>query len=327
MVTHDLVSTTIPAFSIIIAAYNDWEPLDQCLHSLAQQAGGPSFEVIIADDGSTEAAPEFIRRWQRCYPLTIDRQSHAGISGARNRGARISRGSVLLFVDADSRLQTNCLAALNSTIASSTQHNCFQLHLIGDCTGLVGRAEELRLMTIQNHMLQPNGCIRYLNTAGLAIWRSRVDVQRGLFDPVALRAEDTLLLSNLIQAGELPFFVPDALVQHATRLSLMESLWKSIRSAYLEGRTYEIIASRGVRIRVSHRERLSMLWSMWKASGQHSIGRSAWFVLVARQALQRMTSFFYHASGLLRELVSRPREKTSSKSATSATDRTHIDHS
>ena len=86
MVTHDLVSTTIPAFSIIIAAYNDWEPLDQCLHSLAQQAGGPSFEVIIADDGSTEAAPEFIRRWQRCYPLTIDRQSHAGISGARNLG-------------------------------------------------------------------------------------------------------------------------------------------------------------------------------------------------------------------------------------------------
>jgi hypothetical protein len=193
--------------------------------------------------------------------------------------------------------------------------------------GLVGKAEELRLLTIQNHMLQPNGCIRYLNTAGFAIRHSRVDVQRGLFDPVALRAEDTLLLSNLMQAGELPFFVPDAIVQHATPFSLMERLWKSIRSAYLEGRTYEIIASRGVRIRVSHRERLSMLWSMWKASGQPSIGRSAWFVLVAKQALQRMISFSYHASGLLRGLVSRPREKTSSKSATSATDQTHIDHS
>src|SRR5207245_676865 len=261
MVTHHLASSTNTLFSIIIAAYNDWESLDQCLQSLAQQAGGPSFEVIIADDGSTEPAPEFIRQWQRYYHLTIDRQPHSGISTARNRGAQLSRGSVLVFVDADSRLQTNCLAALNATIASSPQHNCFQLHLVGDCTGLVGRAEELRLQTIQNHTLQPNGCIRYLNTAGFAVRRSRVDIKRGIFDPAALRAEDTLLLSELMQAGELPLFVHDAIMQHATRLSLMASLRKSMRSAYLEGRTYEIIAMKGVRIRVSHRERPNVPWS------------------------------------------------------------------
>jgi len=322
MVTHDLASTTTPLFSIIIAAYNDWESLDQCLQSLAQQAGGPTFEVIIADDGSTELAPEFIRQWQRYYHLTIDRQPHSGISTARNRGAQLSRGSVLVFVDADSRVQTNCLAALNATITGSHQHNSFQLRLVGDCRGLVGRAEQLRLLTIQNHMIQPNGCIRYLNTAGFAIRRSRVDLKRGIFDPVARRAEDTLLLSNLMQAGELPFFVHDAIVQHATRLSLMGSLRKSIRSAYLEGRTYEIIAWRGVRIRVSQRERLRMLWSMWKTSGQHSIGRAAWFVLVAKQGLQRIISIAYRASGLLRTLVSRPREKASSKppSTTSPTE-------
>src|SRR5438094_3275579 len=314
MVTHDRASTTTPLFSIIIAAYNDWESLDQCLRSLAQQADGPSFEVIIADDGSTEPASEFIRQWQRYYHLTIDRGPHAGISTARNRGAQISRGSVLLFVDADSRLQKNCLAALNATITSSPQHNCFQLRLVGGCTGLVGRAEELRLQTIQNHTLQPTGCIRYLNTAGFAIRRSRVDIKRGIFDPAALRAEDTLLLSDLMQAGELPLFVHDAIVQHATRLSLMASLRKSIRSAYLEGKTYEIIAMKGVRIRVSHRERLSMLWSMWKTSGQPSIGRAAWFVLIVKQALQRIVSIAYHASGLVRTLLSRPREKANSNS-------------
>src|SRR2546427_4569753 len=314
MVTHNLAATTNPLFSIIIAAYNDWDPLDQCLQSLAQQADGPGFEVIIADDGSTEPAPEFIRQWQRYYHLTIDRQPHAGISTARNRGAQISRGSVLVFVDADSRLQANCLAALNAAITTSSQHNCFQLRLVGDCRGLVGRAEQLRLITIQDQMIQPNGCIRYLNTAGFAIRRSRVDIKRGIFDPVARRAEDTLLLSNLMQAGELPFFLDDAIVQHATRLSLMASLGKSIRSAYLEGRTYEIIASKGVRIRVSHRERLSMLSYMWKSSGQHSIiGRSAWFVVVARQALQRIISLTYHVLVLVRRtLVSRSRENANS---------------
>ena len=293
MVARDPISTTTPLFSIIIGVYNDWVPLDHCLRSLAQQTNAPSFEVIIVDDGSSEAAPEFIRQWTRCYPLTIVRQLHAGIPTARNRGIQISQGSVLLFIDADCRIQTGCLTALSATIAESPQHNCFQLHLVGDCSGLVGRAEELRLITFQSHMLQPDGRIRYLNTAGFAIRRARVSIEAGLFDPVALRAEDTLLLANLVQCGELPLFVANATVQHAIPLSLMECLLKDIRSAYVEGRSYDIIASKGVRIRVRHRERLRVLWSMWKTAGQSSIGRPAWFVLVARQTLQRIVSFGY----------------------------------
>src|ERR1035441_199926 len=54
-------STLVPRFSIVIPAYNDWIPLKQCLQSLAQQTNAPEFEVIIFDDGSTEAAPEYLR--------------------------------------------------------------------------------------------------------------------------------------------------------------------------------------------------------------------------------------------------------------------------
>jgi glycosyltransferase involved in cell wall biosynthesis len=283
----------MPLLSIIIAVYNDWIALDPCLRSVALQTHGPSFEVIVVDDGSDETAPEVISQWVSCFPLTIVRQSHAGVSAARNQGIRISNGAVLLFVDADCRLQTNCLDALSSTIAHYPQHDCFQLRLVGSCLNLIGRAEELRLITFQQHMLQPDGRIRYLNTAGFAIRRVRVDIEVGVFDPVALRAEDTLLLANLIEHGELPLFVPDAVVEHAIPLSLIGCLRKDIRSVYLEGSTYDIIASRGVKIRVTHRERLRLLLSMWKTSGQHSIGRTAWFVVVGRQALQRTISFGY----------------------------------
>jgi glycosyltransferase involved in cell wall biosynthesis len=299
----------MPPLSIIIAVYNDWIALDSCLRSLAQQTRGPGLEIIVVDDGSGEAAPEGIRQWERCLPLTIVRQSHAGISAARNYGIQISSGSILLFVDADCRLQTKCLSALESAIAASQQHNYFQLRLIGDSSRFVGRAEELRLTSLQNHFLQPNGCIRYLNTAGFAIRRSSVQIQIGLFDPIALRGEDTLLLANLIQREELPFFVTDAIVQHEVPLSLLECFLKDIRSAFLEGRTYAIIASRGIRIRMSHRERLDMLWSTWKSSKQPSIGRSAWFVLTVRQSLNRITSFVY------RLLPRRSDSQTASSSA------------
>ena len=96
-----------------------------------------------------------------------------------------------------------------------------------------------------------------------------------------------------MQNGKLPVFVPDAIVEHAIPLSLMQCVRKDIQSVSLEGAAYSIIASKGVRIRISHRERLRLLWLMWKAAGQDSIGRSAWFVLVVRQAIQRMISFAY----------------------------------
>jgi hypothetical protein len=196
-------------------------------------------------------------------------------------------------VDADCRLDNNCLTALSSAIASSPQHNCFQLRLVGNCSNLVGRAEELRLTTLQHHTLQPDGRIRYLNTAGFAIRRKRVNIEAGIFDPVALRAEDTLLLADLMQAGELPLFVGGAIVEHYIALSLVACFRKDIRSAYLERRAYNIIASRGIRLRQPHRKRLQLLISLWKTARQPSIGRAAWFVLVIRQAVRRMTSFLY----------------------------------
>lgn len=308
MVEGRAISITTPVFSVIIAVYNDWIALDHCLGSLAQQKQCPAFEVIVVDDGSSEAAPERIREWTHHLPLTIIAQSHAGIPTARNRGIQISKASVLLFVDADSRTQENCLAALAATIAESPQHDCFQLRLIGDCSERMGRAEELRLRSFQQHMLQPDGRIRYLNTAGFAIRRSRVNVEAGLFDPVALRAEDTLLLADLLERGEFPLFIAHATVKHAIPLSFMQCLVKDLRSAYLKAKTYDIIAAKGVRIRMSHRERLKMLSSMWKIAGQDSIGRSAWFILVARQTVQRIASFGYGSLGI------RPKSPSSTNS-------------
>jgi len=306
MVNQPPSTSATPQFSVIIAVYNDWGPLDQCLRSLAQQVNAPPFEVIVVDDGSGQPAPEFIRNYTRDFPLTIERLPHAGVSTARNHGLRIAKGPVIVFVDADSKLQADCFAVLASAIAQNPEHNSFQLRLTGDCSGLVGRAEQLRLLTLQKHMLQPDGRIRYLNTAGFAIRRTRVDPQLGLFDPTAMRGEDTLLMVNLMQAGELPVFVPQAVVQHAVPLSVTQYLRKAIRSAYVEGGTYKIIASKGVRIRVTQRERWNMLKSMWTASGEPTIGKTAWFVLTAKQTLQRGVSLYYRRFGAGSHASSKP---------------------
>ena len=100
-------------------------------------------------------------------------------------------------------------------------------------------------------MLQADGRIRYLNTAGFAIRRSRADMETAVFDSVALRGEDTLLLARLMQAGELPLFVTDAIVEHSIPLSLLGALRKDFRSAYLERPMYITVAESGVRIHLT----------------------------------------------------------------------------
>jgi glycosyltransferase involved in cell wall biosynthesis len=291
--------TPEPLFSVIIAVYNDWPQLEQCLQSLAEQTHAPPFEVIVVDDGGS-AAPEPITRWAAHYSLTVIRQTHQGISAARNRGIKGARGAVVVFVDADCKLQAGCLAALASAVNASPRQSSFQLKLVGDCSHLVGRAEALRLATLQDQLLQPNGCIHYLDTAGAAIRKTRVDVEHGLFDVRVRRGEDTLLLTDLIRDGELPLFVAGAVVQHAIRLSFTQYMLKAMRGAFVAEQAYAIIASKGVKIRVSHRKRLQMLLAMWKLSRRISTGRSAWFVTVSRQSLSRISSCLYRVMRSIR---------------------------
>jgi glycosyltransferase involved in cell wall biosynthesis len=289
MPPYDLNPTLgAPEFSIIIAVYNDWKLLADCLRSLSEQTNSPRIEVIIVDDGSHTPAPESIREWSRKFPLTVIREPHNGIPASRNRGIQNSAGSVLVFTDADCRLQPSCLSALASAIASDPDHSCFQLHLTGDSSGLTARAEELRLREIQSQTLQANGTIRYLNTAGFAIRRSKAVSQSELFHPAALRGEDTLLLVDFMQRGELPFFVADAIVRHVVSMSLVQCLRKDVRSAWLETKTFEMIEARGVQVRMSYYKRITMLISMWKTASRDSIGRAAWLVLVTRQSVQRI---------------------------------------
>ena len=279
--------SAVPAFSVVIPTYNDWASLELCLHSLELQKNAPTFEVVVVDDGSSSSVPELIAQWASRFPLRLIRAPHAGIAVSRNRGIEVSNGNIILSVDADCILAEDCLAELASAMEQSPQDHYFQLRLLGDCCGVVGRAEELRLRALQHVLLQPDGRIRYLNTAGFAIRREATQTRRALFDPLALRAEDTLLLSHLIRNGKLPLFVARATVTHAVRLSVIECLLKDFRSAPQEARAYRMIARSGIAIRMTNRKRWAILRFMWRASADPSIGRLTWFVLVARQTLQR----------------------------------------
>lgn len=286
-----------PTLSIIIPIYNDWKMLDGCLAALSQQAGA-ALEAIVVDDGSVESCPEFIRQWREQFPLKILEQEHRGVSAARNTGIHAAKGSLLFFIDADCRVQANCLSQLIDAAIQFPQENYFQLRLIGDPSVLTGRAEHLRLAVLQEQSVQADGHIRYANTAGFAVRRESPDASVSSFNTKTPRGEDTLLLANLVREGKLPLFTADAVVQHVVPRSVLKCFRKDISSGYLQGPAYAVIDAAGIRIRMSNRARLRMVIALWHAAKSCSGGRAAWIVLLARQLLERTTLFLCRWLGI-----------------------------
>ncbi|MBI3651053.1 MAG: glycosyltransferase family 2 protein [Acidobacteria bacterium] len=86
-----------PAFSVIVPVYNASPELRLCLAAL-QQSAYEDFEVIVVDDGSSEALESIVAPYQ-CRYVKLDRQQ--GPARARNRGAALAKGRYLVFIDAD----------------------------------------------------------------------------------------------------------------------------------------------------------------------------------------------------------------------------------
>jgi len=68
----------------------------------------PPFELIVVDDGSTDATADLVRV---IGGVTYLRQDNAGKSAALNRGIAVARGDMLLVLDDDDLLPTGALAA------------------------------------------------------------------------------------------------------------------------------------------------------------------------------------------------------------------------
>jgi glycosyltransferase involved in cell wall biosynthesis len=81
--------------SVVIPAYENAAGLEECLRALE---GGGAHEIIVVDDGSTDATSEVAERLG-AKVIRLERNSGAG--AARNRGAQEATGDVLLFVDSD----------------------------------------------------------------------------------------------------------------------------------------------------------------------------------------------------------------------------------
>jgi glycosyltransferase involved in cell wall biosynthesis len=91
-----------PMVSIIVPVYNVERYLERCIDSLLRQTLD-DFEILLINDGSTDASLSIAERYAANYPTKIKLHSkpNGGLGDARNYGIERARGEFIGFIDSD----------------------------------------------------------------------------------------------------------------------------------------------------------------------------------------------------------------------------------
>jgi glycosyltransferase involved in cell wall biosynthesis len=109
------VRTPSPSLSVVIPCRNAGLTLAAQLSALTGQSGGPAhWEVVVADNGSTDDSRQIAEDWPSLRPpvRVVPAHQKAGINYARNTGVQASRGQYVLCCDADDIVEPGWLDAM-----------------------------------------------------------------------------------------------------------------------------------------------------------------------------------------------------------------------
>jgi len=105
---------TYPPLTVLVAAYNEAASIAETLASIDRQDYPADLQVIVANDGSTDATADIVRSCAGRYPwlMLLDIRRNAGKANALNRALGSARHELVLTVDADSYLYRDALKCI-----------------------------------------------------------------------------------------------------------------------------------------------------------------------------------------------------------------------
>ncbi len=103
-------------FSIIIPALNEEKNIVKCLGSITnQEYPRKNYEIIVVDGNSNDNTVKVAKKYAK---VIIEKRR--GIGLARNRGAKIAKGEVLIFIDADTKVYGKLFEEMEKAFSDSS---------------------------------------------------------------------------------------------------------------------------------------------------------------------------------------------------------------
>jgi len=196
----------------VVPARNAASTIEGCLAALAEQTVRPG-EVIVVDDGSVDETADLARR----MGAKVLTQDHAGAGAARNLGAKIAQGDLLLFTDAD------CVPAadwVERLVAALADEGVVAARGVCKSNQLEAVARFAQLEYDEKHRQLAGRRYVDLVSTDSAVYRRDVFCGFGGFDEAFVASEDQDLSFRIARNGLKIVFAPDAVVTHHHRPTL-----------------------------------------------------------------------------------------------------------
>jgi glycosyltransferase involved in cell wall biosynthesis len=197
--------------SIIIPCFNASEAIAAQLEALAGQEWSESWEVIVADNGSTDQSLAIVERYRGLLPnlRVVDASGRRGAAHARNEGAKVAEGESIAFCDADDVVASGWLAAIGEALSRyDFVASRFDTEKLNDPWVQASQANPQK-DGVQKAWYPPY--LAHSGASGLAVKRIFHEAVGG-FDETLPVLEDTDYCFRVQLAGPELHFVPEATV-------------------------------------------------------------------------------------------------------------------
>ncbi|MDE5441505.1 glycosyltransferase [Bradyrhizobium sp. CSA207] len=195
----------VASVSVVIPARNAATYVGETIASALAQRDVT--EVIVVDDGSTDNTAPIVRAF-RDPRLRLITSDSAGVSAARNLGARHASGEWLLFLDADDRLRPGAVAALLAAARGAPR----AILVYGDYNTIDSEGRQIGRRDLLKGRRKPSGDVlarlasgNFIVNGGIALARAETFRAIGGFDVSLRYCEDWHCWCRLAAIGEFEF--------------------------------------------------------------------------------------------------------------------------
>jgi glycosyltransferase involved in cell wall biosynthesis len=286
--------SSAPLVSVLIPCHNKAAYIEETLHSVYTQTAR-DWQLVVVDDGSSDASPDILRAHQARGTLTAVFQPNQGASAARQRALGEARGRYIQYLDADDLLLPHALAervaALERTEGDVAYSDWQRLRR--DRHGAFAPAE-IVARSIEEVNLDPEvACFSSFWSPPAALLYSRRIVDRiGPWNPTLPVIQDARYLLDAALAGAKFVRVPGVSAHY--RDDLAESLSRRNGTAFI----------------VDVARNADQVLTIWEARGglapKHRAALIDCYDYVARAAFRHETGLFDHCIERIAELGGQP---------------------
>jgi GT2 family glycosyltransferase len=208
-----------PRISVVVCSHNGARTIRDTMEGL-RLLDYPNFEIIVVDDGSTDATAMIAGH----YDVRLIRIENRGLSNARNAGLAASTGEIVAYIDDDARPDPHWLTYLAATFLTTEHAGIGGPNIAPPGDGLIADC-------VANapggpvHVLLTDQVAEHIPGCNMAFRKDRLKAIGG-FDPrFRVAGDDVDICWRLQEEGWTLGFSPAALVWHHRRNSV-RTYWK-----------------------------------------------------------------------------------------------------